>query len=34
MAFPWRFPQGDGCPIRVVAVIDPDQTFRIPTGAE
>ena len=34
MAFPWRFPQGDGCPIRVVAVIDPEQTFRIPTGTE
>jgi len=34
MAFPWRFPLGDGCPIRVVAVIDPDQTFRIPAGTE
>jgi kynurenine formamidase len=34
MAFPWRFPKGDGCPIRVVAVIDPGQTFRIPTGME
>jgi kynurenine formamidase len=33
MAFPWRYPQGEGCGIRVVAVIDPDQSFRIETGA-
>lgn len=32
MAFPWRWPQGDGCVVRVIAVIDPDQTFRIETG--
>jgi kynurenine formamidase len=32
MAFPWRFPEGDGCPVRVVAVIDPEQEFRIPVG--
>lgn len=32
MAFPWRWPQGDGCGIRVVAVIDPDQSFRIEQG--
>jgi len=32
MAFPWRFPEGDGCPVRVVAVVDPEQKFRIPAG--
>lgn len=32
MAFPWRWPQGDGCGIRVVAVIDAEQTFRIESG--
>jgi kynurenine formamidase len=31
-AFPWRWPQGEGCALRVVAVIDPDQKFRIETG--
>jgi kynurenine formamidase len=29
MAFPWRWPQGEGCGVRVVAVIDPGQEFRI-----
>ena len=33
MAFPWRYPQGEGCGIRVVAVIDPEQSFRIESGA-
>jgi kynurenine formamidase len=33
MAFPWRWPQGDGCVVRVVAVIDPDQGFRFPGAA-
>ncbi len=28
MAFPWRWPEGEGCCVRVVAVIDPEQTFR------
>jgi kynurenine formamidase len=32
MAFPWNYPTGEGCLLRVVAVIDPEQTFRIPTG--
>lgn len=32
MAFPWRWPGGDGCQIRVVAVVDPDQQFRIESG--
>lgn len=33
MAFPWRWPEGEGCPVRVVAAIDPSQQFRIETGA-
>jgi kynurenine formamidase len=33
MAFPWRWPEGEGCGVRVVAVIDPGQAFRIETGA-
>jgi len=32
MAFPWRWPQGEGCIVRVIAVIDPEQTFRFETG--
>ncbi len=32
MAFPTRLREGDGSPIRVVAVVDPDQAFRIPAG--
>jgi kynurenine formamidase len=32
MAFPWRMREEDGCPIRIVAVIDPEQKFRIPQG--
>lgn len=32
LAFPAPLTQGDGSPVRVVAVIDPDQEFRIPTG--
>ena len=30
MAFPTRFDQGDGSPVRIVAIVDPEQTFRIP----
>lgn len=33
MAFPWRWPDGEGCGVRVMAVIDPDQKFRIPGGS-
>ena len=33
MAFPWNYPQGEACLLRVLAVIDPEQRFRIPTGA-
>jgi kynurenine formamidase len=32
MAFPWRWPQGEGCGVRVIAVIDPEQKFRIGGG--
>ena len=29
MAFPWRWPDGDGCVVRVMAVLDPQQTYRL-----
>ena len=29
MAFPWRWPEGEGCVVRVIAIVDPDQKFRI-----
>jgi kynurenine formamidase len=32
MAFPWRWPGGDGCIVRVLAIVDPDQTFTFETG--
>lgn len=32
IAFPWRWPEGDGCGVRVIAVLDPDQNFRFETG--
>lgn len=28
MAFPWRWHEGEGCVVRVLAVVDPDQSFR------
>jgi kynurenine formamidase len=31
-AFPWRWPDGEGCALRVVAAIDPKQQFRFATG--
>ena len=31
-AFPWRWPEGEGCALRVVAVIEPKQSFRFETG--
>jgi kynurenine formamidase len=33
MAFPWRWNGGDGCGIRIVAVVDPKQSYRIESGA-
>jgi kynurenine formamidase len=32
MAFPWRWPEGDGCIVRLLAITDPDQTFRFESG--
>jgi kynurenine formamidase len=32
MAFPWRWTGGDGCPVRIVALIDPEQRYRIEPG--
>jgi hypothetical protein len=32
MAFPWRWTAGDGCIVRVLAITDPDQSFRFETG--
>lgn len=29
MAFPWRWPQGEGCVVRVIAIVDPGQKYRI-----
>jgi kynurenine formamidase len=31
-AFPWRWPEGEGCALRVVAVLDPRQAFKFETG--
>ncbi|MDT4944756.1 MAG: hypothetical protein QOH14_1489 [Pseudonocardiales bacterium] len=31
-AFPWRWTQGDGCIVRLVAMVDPSGEFRIETG--
>jgi kynurenine formamidase len=31
-AFPWRWPEGEGCALRVVAVLDPRQAFRFEIG--
>ena len=31
-AFPWRWKKGDGCIVRLVAIVDPTGSFRIETG--
>ena len=31
-AFPWRWMKGDGCIIRLVAMLDPTGKFRIAKG--
>lgn len=31
-AFPWRWVGGDGCIVRLVAIMDPKGTYRIETG--
>ena len=33
-AFPWRWTKGDGCVVRLVAIVDPKGTFRIETGRD
>ena len=33
MAFPWRWPHGEGCGVRVIAVIDPEQKYRLASGS-
>ena len=32
-AFPWRWMKGDGCIIRLVAMLDPTGEFRIAQGS-
>ena len=32
-AFPWRWKKGDGCIVRLVAIMDPTGSFRIETGS-
>jgi kynurenine formamidase len=31
-AFPWRWVNGDGCIVRLVAIVDPSGSYRIETG--
>ncbi len=33
VAFPWRWEKGDGCIVRLVAIVDPTGEYRIETGA-
>src|SRR5665648_844634 len=33
-AFPWRWEKGDGCIVRIVAIVDPTGEFRLATGKE
>jgi len=32
MAFPWRWKEGDGCIVRIIAVYDPDGDFKFEAG--
>jgi kynurenine formamidase len=32
-AFPWRWERGDGCIVRLVAIVDPSGEYRIETGS-
>jgi kynurenine formamidase len=32
-AFPWRWVKGDGCIVRLVAIVDPSGEYRIETGS-
>jgi len=31
-AYPWKWPEGDACPIRFVAITDPNRTYRLEAG--
>jgi hypothetical protein len=31
-AFPWRWTKGDGCIVRLVAIVDPGGEYRLETG--
>ena len=31
-AFPWRWKKGDGCIVRLVAIVDPSGHYRIENG--
>ncbi|MCG8441133.1 MAG: cyclase family protein, partial [Caulobacterales bacterium] len=31
-AMPWRWIEGDACVVRLVAIHDPGQSYRVPTG--
>jgi kynurenine formamidase len=31
-AFPWRWEKGDGCIVRLVAIVDPSGEYRVETG--
>ena len=31
-AFPWRWTKGDGCIVRLVAIVDPGGQYRFETG--
>lgn len=33
-AYPWHWPEGDACPIRFVAMRDPDGSYRLESGQE
>jgi kynurenine formamidase len=33
-AFPWRWEKGDGCIVRLVAILDPSGEYRIETGED
>jgi kynurenine formamidase len=33
-AFPWFWPEGDACIVRLTAILDPSGTYRLASGAE
>lgn len=32
IALPWRWTKGDGCIVRLIAIVDPNGTYRLETG--